>query len=75
MSQEKSVEAHKDSSSATSSHIKCGNEAVGLLNCLAKKGKDACPAEMEAFLLCVDKAGVKEFVFLEECPATAPPVS
>mmetsp|Transcript_14514 Transcript_14514/g.36430 ORF Transcript_14514/g.36430 Transcript_14514/m.36430 type:complete len:93 (+) Transcript_14514:77-355(+) len=57
---------------ATPSKVQCGSEAVLLLNCLARNGAAGCPAEMEAFVACAGKAGLKEFVLLEECPSSTP---
>lgn len=69
-----SFQQSEDKGKAGSGTITCGEQAVMLLNCLAKHGKEACSSEMEAFLACAVKAGLKEFVLLQECPSPAPAV-
>mmetsp|Transcript_28257 Transcript_28257/g.55119 ORF Transcript_28257/g.55119 Transcript_28257/m.55119 type:complete len:98 (-) Transcript_28257:187-480(-) len=53
------------------SKVQCGPEAVLLLNCLAKNGAGGCSEQIEAFVACAGKQGLKEFVLIEECPAPA----
>mmetsp|Transcript_46441 Transcript_46441/g.110651 ORF Transcript_46441/g.110651 Transcript_46441/m.110651 type:complete len:82 (-) Transcript_46441:1210-1455(-) len=56
-----------------SSSIQCGTEAVSLLNCLAAGG--TCEENIQAFQACAKKSKLKEFLLLEECPASKPPTA
>jgi hypothetical protein len=65
-----SGEHRSDSSPPTNavSQLKCAQEAVMLLNCLAAEGAGKCDTQTQAFIDCAAKARLQKFVLLEECP-------
>jgi hypothetical protein len=69
-----SVEQPTNSSPPTNatSQLKCAQEAVVLLNCLAAEGAGKCDAQTQAFIDCTHKARLQKFVLVEEC---SPPKS
>ena len=59
-------------SAASAPQLKCGEEAVQLLNCLVGHGPEKCAAQVRAFSECAAKAKLKQFVLVEECPTSTP---